>query len=215
MSGPPPSLDRRRLLALGAAGLGVNGGVSIAGRPAELYTLTPKSTFDEAVPSVEWQLLVEQPLASSALDTARIAFLSSPIRVDYYADVAWTARAPALVQTLMVESFENARRIVSIGREGFGLRADFILKTELREFQAELTDPGGRAAQARVRLNAKLVRVPERVIVAGETFEATAPVSGARFEAVVLAFDAALGSVLGALVEWTLITGQRTWLAPR
>ena len=37
------------------------------------------------------------------------------------------------LQTLIIESFENSGRIVAVGRESVGLRADFTLKTELRE----------------------------------------------------------------------------------
>ena len=42
-----------------------------------------------------------------------------------------------MVQTLMVESFDNFRCVVSVGRDTIGLRADYVLKSELREFQAE------------------------------------------------------------------------------
>jgi cholesterol transport system auxiliary component len=41
------------------------------------------------------------------------------------------------VQTLLVESFENTKKIVSVARQGVDLGADNVLKTELREFQAE------------------------------------------------------------------------------
>ena len=57
-------------------------------------------------------------------------------QIEYYARSGWADRAPLMVQTLMIESFENSKKIVSVGRESIGLRADFILKTELRELQA-------------------------------------------------------------------------------
>ena len=42
-----------------------------------------------------------------------------------------------MVQILVVEFFENAKKILGVGREQIGLRSDFVLKNELREFQAE------------------------------------------------------------------------------
>jgi cholesterol transport system auxiliary component len=117
-----------------------------------------------------------------------------------------------MVQTLLVESFENTGRIVSVGREAIGLRADFVLKTELREFQAEYLETGDALSdevpQVRVRLNAKLVRIPERVIVASESFQDVQMPPANRMGEVVEAFDRALGEVLKDTVEWALRTGE-------
>lgn len=207
-------VDRRGLLrgtaalALAAPAVAACGSLPGLSEPPDLYTLTPKSTFPQDLPRVDWQLLVEPATAAAALDTVRIALRRELTRIEYYADVAWTERAPLMIQTLLVESFENSDSIISVGRETFGLRADFVLKTELREFQAEYVDDAG-APQVRVQINAKLVRMPERRIVAGQTFESLVDADSRAFRDVILAFDAALGDVLKDIVEWTLRTGQR------
>ena len=113
------------------------------GPPPALYRLTPKSTFSEGLPVVDWQLILEAPVADAGLSTTRVALQMSPTQLEYYALASWTDRAPLMVQTLMVESFENSRHIVAVGRESVGLRADYILKSELREFQAEYFHRGG------------------------------------------------------------------------
>ena len=110
-----------------------------------------------------------------------------------------------MVQTLMVESFENSGRIVAVGRQTIGLRSDYNLKSELREFQAEYYNDVS-APLIRVRLNAKLVRQPRRNIVASENFEATAQAAGADIDSIILAFDDALGKVIKRTVEWTLLS---------
>ena len=63
--------------------------------------------------------------------------------IDYFADGEWTDRAPLLVQTLLLESLENSRSINAIDRESVGLRADFILKSEIRHFEAVYDSPNG------------------------------------------------------------------------
>ena len=199
------------LLGLGTLALPA---CSISGlrTPPQLYTLTPKSTFTGELPSVEWQLLVEPPAAAAGLDSLRIALQSTPFKLDYFADVAWTDRAPQMVQTLIVESFENSGRIVSVGRESIGLRANYVLKTELREFQAEYVENGlGSAPNVRVRMNAKLVQIPRRTIIAGDNFEASTAAADNTLDSIVLAFDDALGKVLRRLVEWTLVSGESHW----
>ena len=109
------------------------------GPAPDIYTLTPKSTFDNDLPKVKWQLVVDQPTAARGLDTDRIALHPEPTEIKYYAGARWTDRAPDMVQTLMLESFENTGKIVAVGRQTIGLRSDFNLVSDLREFQAEYT----------------------------------------------------------------------------
>lgn len=172
--------------------------------PTDLYTLTPKSTFDAALPKVFWQLVVEAPIASAGLSTGRIALAQTPVTLDYYATSAWTDRAPLMVQTLIIESFENTRRIVAVGRDTIGLRPNYALQTELREFQAEYFN--GMPPWVRVRINAKIVKMPERQIIGSRTFERCHRSTADAVPAVVAAYDEALGSVLKRLVSWVLTT---------
>ena len=108
-----------------------------------------------------------------------------------------------MVQTLLVESFENTGKIVSVARQGVDLRADYVLKTELREFQAEYVR-AGEAPHVWVKLNAKLVRMPARTIIASETFEARYAAGGTARKDTVIAFDDTLNKVLKKSVIWTM-----------
>lgn len=186
-------------VAAAASGCALPGG----GEPPQLYTLTPKSTFDASLPAVEWQLVVERPIAAAGINTQRIAIQRSPVTLDYFARASWTDQAPALVQTLLIESFENTGRIRAVSRESTQLRPDYILQTELREFQAE-NELTGKPPIARVRLNGKLIRMPDRTIIGSRTVSRTAPATRGDIEGVILAFDAALGGVMKEMVEWAL-----------
>lgn len=180
------------------------------GPPPRLFVLTPKSTFPKGLPTVDWQLIIEVPIAATGLDTTRISLQRDPMEHEYYAHAAWTDRAPTLVQTLIVESFENSGKIVAVGRESLGLRADFVLKSELREFQAEYYSPKGASniPSAHVKLGVKLVQMPERSIVGSRNFESRITAKADTLEAIVEAFDVALGKVLKELVAWTLVKGD-------
>ena len=213
--GGPAGLHRRRLLralaALPVAALAQGCSLPVPGQgpPPELFRLTPKSTFREDLPEAEWQLVLEPPVADAGLNTTRIALQRSPTQIQYYARSGWADRAPLMVQTLMIESFENSRKIVSVGRESIGLRADFILKSELRELQAVYYNGG--LPEAWVSINAKLVEMPRRAIVASQSFDAKVIATGDVLPDIVAAFDDAAGKVLRRLVEWTLIEGERAF----
>jgi cholesterol transport system auxiliary component len=168
----------------------------------DLYVLTPKSTFDPDLPTVAWQLAVELPVASAAIDSGRIVLMHTPVKLDYYARSNWVDRAPAMVQNLIIESYENTDRIVGVGRVSVNLRADYVLVTELREFQVEYFEGG--KPMVHVQMNAKLVKFPDRVIVGNITSERKVPAEEDAMAAIVPAFDEALGKVLRDIVSWSL-----------
>ncbi len=170
--------------------------------PPKLYVLTPKSTFSQNLPNVDWQLTIFVPSADAALNTARIALRRSPISLEYYGRANWVDTTPQMIQRLIVESFENSGRIVSVGRHSVTLRADYSLLTDIREFQAEYVENG--PPRVRVRLNAKLIRMPQREILAHETFEFIEQAPSEDLSSIVSAFDVALGRTLKRIVEWTL-----------
>lgn len=170
--------------------------------PPRLYELSPKSTFENKLPRVRAQLIVETPVASSGITTSRIAVKVKRTTLDYYEKAEWTDVAPALVQTLLIESFDNSRAVLAVGREASGLRGDYVLKLELREFQAELYK--GSNPQVHVRLNVKLMKMPDRRIIAGFRIARKRPAKGATLDQVVDAFDDALGAVMKRLVIWTV-----------
>ena len=176
--------------------------INAAEEPTDLYTITPKSTFDADLPAVFWQLAVEVPVASANLNTGHIAIAQSPTSSDYYSKTAWTDRAPLMVQTRIVDSFENSHKIVAVARESIGLRANYVLQPDLRNFEAMYFYGG--TPIVHVRIVAKLVRMPDRQIIGVATFERCVRARADKVPKVVDAFDQALGSVMKRLVSWTL-----------
>ena len=190
------------LLALPLASCSVVPGADLP--PPQLYILSPKSTYDPGMPATDWQLAIEVPIAEAGLNTARIALRHDPLSLEYFERANWIDTTPRMVQTLMVESFENSKKAAAVGRASIGLRSDFTLVSELRSFQAEYD--GKAAPTVRVRINVKLIKMPQRTIVGAISVMRTAPAPGTRMEDVVLAFDDALGKVLRQIVDWSLRT---------
>ncbi|MGM0586726.1 MAG: ABC-type transport auxiliary lipoprotein family protein, partial [Pseudomonadota bacterium] len=158
--------------------------------PTELYGLSPKSTFPDDLPEISAQLVVEDPTAHAAVDTDRIAVKPHPLRVQYFPGVRWVERAPLTVQRLLIESFENTDRLRSVGRSAVGLRADYTLSVDLREFQAELRrDDPEAPVTARVQLNLKIVKQPDGLIVGSRSFARRIPAESDEMLDVVIAFD--------------------------
>jgi len=208
MSGHRTGFRRREALrlfagSLAAVPIAACGILPQVSQPVDLYTLTPKTTFGDPPAKVNWQLVVERPVAAAGIDSARIALQKDPYQLQYFARAAWTDNAPAMVQTLLIESFENSGAIIAVGREAIGLKPDFLVKTDLREFQAyyEGTNP---VPDVWVRMIAKVVKMPERKIIATYVADSRVTAAGSKFTDVIDAFDTALGDVLKRIVIFTL-----------
>jgi cholesterol transport system auxiliary component len=199
----PAARISRRWLA-GAMTLLMAGCASLLGLPPSphLYRVTPKSTYPANLPHLPTQILIDVPLAPAGLDSSRIALSRSAVSIDYFADSEWTERVPLLVQTALLESFENSGAIAAIDRESMGLRADFILKTEIRHFEALYDSPNG-APEVWVAIIARLVNPSGRDIVAHASFERRERAAANDMGRIVVAFDEALGAVMADIVAWT------------
>src|SRR5712691_7217412 len=169
----------------------------------QLYRTTPAFTFPAGLPRVTAQLLVAAPIAPAGLDTRRIALSRTPESLDYYAGVEWTDRAPFLIQDALVEGFEESASVPAVGPDRGGLRADYVLDGAIEDFAATYDSPDG-APLVRVSLTAKLVRMPERKIVAHTAVKREQRAAANAMPDIVRAFDAALGGASQDIVTWTV-----------
>lgn len=208
MSAPLARLRRLAavaILAAGTAGCASLSTLQNVTEPTDLYDLTPKSTFDAGLPEIAAQLVVEEPTAASAVNTDRITVKPTVYQIQYLPRARWVDRAPLLVQSKMVESFESTGKVASVGRQSIGLRADYTLLTELREFQAEVGEGGANAPlTVVVQLNVKIVSDPLGLIVGSKSFGHRETAASNDTLAVVAAFDAALGKAMGGAIDWSV-----------
>lgn len=200
------SADRRHLL-LGAAALvllsGCGGGDLLGpGKSPQLYLLKPDFGPVDG-PTVSWALDIAQPDAADNLDTSRIALFNPPARMDYYANAAWPDRLPQLVQAALVQAFEQSGKIASVAPDEAGLRSDYMLQTEIRDFNA-VYDAPDTAPKVKVRIMAKLVHTHARDIVQTLEVSQEAPAGANSVDNVVIAASQALTASLKQIVEWTL-----------
>jgi cholesterol transport system auxiliary component len=105
---------------------------------------------------------------------------------------------------MIVEAFEDTGKIAAVGRSASDLRADYVLQTELRDFEARYQEDAELPPKVSIEIEAKLVKMPDRQIVGGT--KVARQVSAARNEtdSVVGAFDEALVACVREIVEWTL-----------
>jgi cholesterol transport system auxiliary component len=170
--------------------------VAACSTPARLnYDLSAADGSFAARAARRGQLVVLEPTAILPADSERIVIRTGPDAVAYLTGAQWTDQLPVLVQTRLIETFENAHLLRAVGRPG--MVADYNLRTDIRRFEVDVTK-----AEALVEMSAKLIGSSGRIL-AGKIFSATA--SAARDDAttVTRALDAALAEVMREIVTWT------------
>jgi len=196
------SLSRRHAI-LGAGAMALGGCAVVRGPTIpQLYVLRPQVPPSMG-PRVSWRLAIATPDAVASLDTARIALTRSTTTMDYFANAAWTDRVTLILQRQLIAAFDGSGRILSVDRDTSGLEADFVLQTEVRDFQARYETPDG-APQIVVNIQAKVARMPQREIAAN--LNATQQVTAAAndIDSIVVAFNQAAGAAIGQIVSGTL-----------
>jgi len=198
--------DRRAVLT-GAMALSLSACAgNLIGPPspaAALYVLRPEFGPVSGGSPVRQQLVVAVPAAPAALDTERIALERGVDVMDYYAQSQWTDRLPLVVQSLLVEGFEKSGQVAAVAREGAGIRADVVLETELRQFEAYYAVPDT-APEIRITLVAKLVGVTNRNVIDTMEVSRTARASANNLQSVIAAFTLAGGEALKDTVRWAI-----------
>ncbi len=177
-----------------------------ASKPNDLYLLTPKSTFSSSLPRVQKQVVVQEPTATAAVNTDQIAIQPTALQVQYLPQARWVDRAPLIVQALMVESFENSGKVAAVGRSTVGLRADYVIQPDLREFQGLVVSEteNSKTVRVEVRMNIKIIDEFEDKIIASDSFREYVVAASDQTPDLVEAFDIALGKTMRDAVEWSV-----------
>jgi cholesterol transport system auxiliary component len=174
--------------------------------PRPLFQLSAPSDILANLPHTNAQIVVDAPYAPEGLELRRIAVVRATNAIDYLADGDWADRTPNMVRAVLVEAFENSKAVAAVGPDSLDLRADFEIEGDLRHFEAVYDSPGGAsgAPTAWVALAVKLVKVPERKILAQTMISARQPATANATPAIVEAMNVATGSVAKQVVAWTL-----------
>jgi len=158
-------------------------------------------------PPVDWQLAVADPTVSAVLNQPRIALQRADGQFAYFADASWSDRLAPLVRLVLLQSLGNSNRIKGLAEDTLTLRADYQLRTSIRNFQARY-HAVGQPPEVIVEISAQLVRLPERVAVAAKRFEARRPAERDSLSAIAAALNDAFGEVQSEIVAWTFAAAE-------
>jgi cholesterol transport system auxiliary component len=192
-----------------AAALSVGACSSLTGKREPFTTYAPRYAAPDASGArVDWQLAIDTPLASDALDTTRMLVMPTPGAIETYKGGRWADTVPMMLRGLLIQAFQSSGRITGVGASASGLHADYTLAIDLYDFETQYRDG---VPHAVIRLNAKLTDAVLNRVAAARTFESEAPVAGVQAADAAAAVEQTLNRLLPEIVGWTLDQGESAW----
>ncbi len=208
------------LMRVGAAGL-IAAALSVAlsacvsvfpkQAPANLYrfgmTAPPPAAAPATAGTQPFGVLNAVIAFDRAAATDRILTVSGS-QAAYIKGSRWLSSANILFDEALIRAFDTSGGPARLIGRGEVVHADYMLKLDIRTFEARY-DHGDKAAPTIiVTVHADLDRLSDKVAVSNKTFEATVPATDNRVGAIASAFDQAVSKVLGDLMIWVNGKGQ-------
>jgi len=172
----------------------------------------PRETFDLAqariVAKTEEKIKLSQQqniqLLIAAPNTLKI-FDGQEIVVDRNGSLSYLKggqfgdRLPNMLQSRLIQAFEDTGRLGGVARPGEGLAINYQILTDIRQFAINLST---NAAQAKIALSIKIVDDRNGQVRAMRIFETSSPILGNDNQAYVQGLERSLAALLAQIVNW-------------
>ena len=172
------------------------GGGGPAKAPARIYDLSAPHAFPPHDKVASGQLTVPEPSALVLFDTQKI-LVRPQMEESLALDAQWSDSLPKLLQTKIIQSFENASYPQAVARPTEGLTADYQLLIDIRRFQLMLLPE----PSADVEFSAKILAGDGR-LVGSRIVHASVPVQATDAATAAAGLNEAFGKAATELVLW-------------
>lgn len=196
-----------RQLAPVLLGLAVAGCTSLLrsnAPPVQIYTLrapSASSNGTDQTAAADVSLRVAHPRAAPGLGTSQIVLLQPDHRLNVYAASAWAADAPALLESLAVETLRRSGHWRSVQDAESPFPSDYLLQISVAHFDADYSDDTGAPPAVQVTLDCTLGKEEGRDIITTFVASGSAVASANRLGEVVAAFQQATDAAMASLSQ--------------
>lgn len=159
-----------------------------------VYDISAAKAFPGVTSIPTTQMVVAEPKALAVFESEKIRITDS--EQPNLENAKWPDMLPRVLQTRIVESFENAKYVSVLGGSPDITQADIQLQSELRHFEIAANGP-----KAVVELVARLIDKDGRILNT-RTFKAEVPAASLDASMAVKSLDKAFVQVAGDLVTW-------------
>ena len=172
-------------------------------KPAHLYRFGQPAGA-EAVTAAQGQVGVFRTNATFQRESAGDQLLTvDGGKIAYVAQTRWVAPAAVLWDEAVLAAFDADPGPVRLISRGEPATAAYVLRLDVRNFEARYLSGPEVAPTVVVRVRAAMTRGTDRGLVAERIFEKQVAAADNRVGAIVPAYDRAVAEVLKEIVDWT------------
>lgn len=128
----------------------------------------------------------------------------------YIKGARWVTSAVSLFNSALQHAFDIDQGPARLISGGEITRTDFVLKLDVRTFEARYDNGQDTAPTVVVKVHAALNRSLDQALIGDQGFQAAVTASDNRMGAITQAFDLAVARVLEQLVNWVNTSGTRS-----
>jgi cholesterol transport system auxiliary component len=200
-----PTRPLFRLAGATLTALALSGCVSLLpkSKPAHLYRFG-QPLAAEALQAPQGAVGVFRAASSFQRESAGDRLLTvTDGKAAYVAETRWVAPAAVLWDEAVLAAFDADHGPVRIISRGEPATADYVLRLDVRNFEA-VYDRGAKAApEVVVRVRAAITGGKDRSLISDKIFETRVRAAENRVSAIVPAYDRAVADVMAQVVAWT------------
>ena len=126
----------------------------------------------------------------------------------YIKDARWVTSSVALFDSALQRAFDADQGPARLVDRAEIARIDYVLKLDVRTFEARYDRGQAVAPTIVVEVHAALDRTHDRAVTGDRSFKASVTASDNRVGAIAQAFDQAVAEVMGELVAWVNSRGE-------
>jgi cholesterol transport system auxiliary component len=126
----------------------------------------------------------------------------------YIKDARWVTASVGLFDSALQRAFDADKGPARLVDRAEIVHADYVLKLDVRTFEARYEQGQGAAPTIVVEVHAALDRTQDRTVVGDRGFQVAVTANDNRVSAIAEAFDQAVARVLGELVAWVNARGE-------
>ena len=142
------------------------------------------------------------PNAPKSLQGTDIVVSPDGQRIAYAAGAQWAEAIPRLVQSATLLKLNSHAGVMAI-KPPTAARADYAIELDVWSFEAHFDQGEKNAPLAQVKINATLMDLKTRRVIASREFYAESRAGARRVSKIVEAQDLAIQTVMVQLSEWT------------
>ncbi|AGA64823.1 Membrane lipoprotein [Liberibacter crescens BT-1] len=152
------------------------------------------------LPRNNQQILIPEPTALKLLDSENIVVRSSDSEVQFLKNSQWSDRLPRMVQSKLIESFENSQKLGAVGKPGQGLAIDYQVISVIRAFEINV-----QLKRVIIEISIKLINDHNGLVKSQHIFHVESPLEGNSNNAFVNSLNKSFTKISSEIVNWTLL----------